>query len=94
MKKGEIYCQGTIPRLKQEYGKGFTVLLKLKSSNEPVDEVDGVADISQDADLETETLLSNSDGDEHDSKQVKDIMRSVKRMYKKHITLKDKHLVS
>lgn len=88
MKNGEIYCQGTIPRLKQQYGKGFTLLLKLKSSIQPTDEVDGV---SEEFDSETENLLQATDDD---SKQVKDVMRSVLRMYKKHLTLKDKHLVS
>lgn len=92
MKQGEIFCQGTIPRLKQKYGKGFTVLLKLKSSNESIDEVDGSA----------QPLLPQHSGDSSEpktsqpcSKQVEDVKRSVTNMYSKNkITLKDQHLVS
>lgn len=91
MKKGEIYCQDTVPRLKQQFGKGFTILLKLKSLNEPIDEVDGAMHTSEDLDSETESLLQTSD---HDPKPVKDVMRSVVRLYKKNLILKDKHLVS
>lgn len=92
MKNGSIYCQGTVPRLKQQYGKGFTVMLKLKSTVEPpIDEVDGVAYTTDDLDSETENLLQI---DEYDSKQVKDVMRSVYKLYRKNIELKDKHLVS
>lgn len=92
MKKGEIYCQDTVPRLKQKYGNGFTVILKLKSSSEPTDEVDGIeSPLSEQFDSETEILLQASDDD---SKQVKDVMRSVMRIYKNNLTLKDKHLVS
>lgn len=91
MKKGEIYCQDTIPRLKQKYGKGFTLLLKLKSTSEPVDEVDGVSSVSEELDSESENLLQVK---EDDPKQVKDVMRHVVRLYKRNITLKDKHMVS
>lgn len=90
MKKGEIYCRGTIPKLKQQYGKGFTVLLKLKPSSEAVDEVDGIAHSSEELDSETESLIQS---DDNDSKQVKDVMRSMAKLYRKNYTLKDKHLV-
>lgn len=90
MKKGKIRCQDTIPRLKQEFGKGFTVLLKLKSSNEPVDEVDGSA----------QPLLPPSEKNSEPktlqpcSRQVEEVKNSVKNMYPEKITLRDQHLVS
>lgn len=91
MKKGEIYCQDTIPRLKQQFGKGFTVLLKLKAANEPLDVVDGmsvpVADVDE---METTNLLP----DDADSKQVTAVRQAIERMYKNNYVLKDKHMVS
>lgn len=88
MKKGEIYCQDTIPKLKQIYGKGFALILKLKST--PEDEVAGASAMSDELDREIEDLLPATD----DPKRVKDVMRHVVRLYKGNISLKDKHLVS
>lgn len=95
MKEGRIYCQDTIPKLKKEFGKGFNILLKLKTANENYDEVDARSnnvDVStvNSNDMELLSLLPDSS----DPQPVKIVMHSINTIYRDHCTLKDKHLVS
>lgn len=81
MKKGKIYCQDTIPRLKHKYGKGFTVLLKLKSKTQ----VENAEETATDSNTEHSTLLA-------DSKEVEAVKHCMQHTYT--CILQDEHAVS
>lgn len=87
MKEGKIYCQDTIPRLKNKFGKGFTVLLKLKSKSQ----VENLEEVVTDARGET-----NSREEQSclliESKEVEAIKKSMQSAYR--CTLQDEHAVS
>lgn len=87
MKEGKIYCQGTLPKLKEKFGKGYTVLLKLKYSGDEdelsevvVEEVDG------------RMSRQNSSGSAS-AKDVEAVMNKMKELYGTNCRLRDKHKV-
>lgn len=82
MKQGVIFCQDTIPRLKQEYGKGYTIVLKIKSSGGVLEEV--VTDGASSSMLSTDQ--SNTDLD--------NVVKAMKKAFGKELTLRDRHAVS
>lgn len=96
MKSGQLECYGTIPELKEKYGQGFTVMLKLKSALinivvNPLSPDDGDSTASQSQPLsplkvcKDETLLMS------DTEEVKAVMRCFEEKYKGYCTLRDKH---
>ncbi|KAF5274074.1 hypothetical protein FQR65_LT04472 [Abscondita terminalis] len=97
MKSGELECYGTIPKLKEKYGQGFTVMLKLKSSLisivvNPLNQDDSDSTASQSQPLSppqtTEKVDMVTMGD---SEEVKSLMKYFEEKYKGFCTLRDKH---
>ncbi|XP_031329080.1 ATP-binding cassette sub-family A member 3-like isoform X1 [Photinus pyralis] len=91
MKAGQLECYGTIPKLKEKYGQGYTVMLKLKSCINIVvnhDDTDSTASQSQplSANSRRDTNLASGD-----SEEVKNLMLAFENKYKDLCTLRDKH---
>lgn len=87
MKEGKIYCQDTIPRLKHKFGKGFTVLLKLKGKSQVENLEEVVVDVGGETNSHEERygLLA-------ESKEVEAVKKSMQTAYR--CTLQDEHAVS
>ncbi|KAK5648970.1 hypothetical protein RI129_003862 [Pyrocoelia pectoralis] len=94
MKAGVLECYGTIPQLKEKYGQGFTVMLKLKNLLHVVicsDDTDSTASQSQPL---SATLRGNADAVIHtneDPPDVKKLIIAFENQYKGFCTLRDKH---
>ncbi|KAF5283869.1 hypothetical protein FQA39_LY04689 [Lamprigera yunnana] len=95
MKSGKVECYGTIPNLKIKYGQGFTVMLKLNSSqltiltSDPTDDTAG----GQDQSL---TNYSFSNGNLNiramkDKSEVSKLMMKFENKFKNVCTLRDEH---
>lgn len=100
MKAGQLECYGTIPELKQRYGQGFTVMLKLKTSELTITVVSVTPEATQNR---VSTTVQNQSAGRRpnsteqpviDSEEVKSLMLEFEEKYKGFCTLRDKHSVS
>lgn len=105
MKAGELECYGTIPKLKQKYGQGFTVMLKLKPtlltiSIDPANIEDDQSTTSQSRPL---SMPANQNDPASKKKgqsmqpgvvedpEVKQLQEDFEKQYGRFCTLRDKH---
>lgn len=100
MKSGQLMCHGTIPELKQRYGQGFTVLLKLKPPllNIVVNSTETDHGIVSNGVLSPgdsqRQLLQDSSRTRTNNGEVIKLKEDFEHQYRGQTTLKDQHSVS